>query len=248
MTRCMKHETHHLTPQAAARYVDAWPADRVCEALRPHLLERRAERIDAVLAARLASVTVAVENLHDPRNGAAAVRTAEAIGLTDFHAIEGIEPFEVERKVSMSGHLWMDVHRYPTVEAGYAALRGAGFRIFAAGPRGRRTLAEVPVDRPLALVFGNEHGGLTDGALDAADDHFVIPMWGFTESFNLSVSAALATYDVVARRRAHLGCTGDLPPERIARLRAIWYCLSVRAAGLILRRAGWHAPTLGSEP
>jgi tRNA (guanosine-2'-O-)-methyltransferase len=241
MTRRMKFETDHLSPDQATRYLDAWPAERICEVLRPQILDRRQERIEYVLAHRLTTVSVAVENLHDPRNGAAAIRTAEGIGLLDFHAIEGIEPFEITRKVSMSGHLWMDLHRYPTVTAGYSALRASGFTVCAAALGGRRRLSDLPVDRPVALVFGNEHAGLTAEAQSSADETFEIPMCGFTESFNLSVSAALATYDVALRRRAFLGQDSDLPPERAARLRALWYLLSVRAAGLILANAGWPA-------
>jgi len=107
-------------------------------------------------------------------------------------------------------------------------------------PDGARPLHQVPVDRPLALIFGNERDGLSDAALEGADGTYCLEMHGFTGSFNLSVSAALSVYETAARVRAHLGRDGDLPPERLERLRALWYCLSVKAAGWILEEAGWR--------
>ena len=80
-------------------------------------------------------------------------------------------------------------------------------------------------------MFGSEREGLTSGAIADADGTFHIPMHGFTGSFNLSVSVALTVHRTAARVREGLGRQGDLPPERVERLRALWYCLSARAAG-----------------
>ena len=223
-----------LTPEQAVRYVERMPAEVIGDLLRPHITDQRLARIEEVLALRLQRLTVVVENLHDPHNGAAAIRSAEATGLQDFHAIEGLEEFHIAGGVTLRCDQWIDVHRHPDLDTCYAQLREGGFAVWAAAPGAEVDLAEIPVDRPLALIFGNERNGLTQRALDGADGAYRIPMHGFTGSFNLSVSVALTVHRTAERVRAALGHPGDLPAERVERLRALWYCLSVRAAGLIL--------------
>jgi tRNA (guanosine-2'-O-)-methyltransferase len=202
--------------------------------LRPHLTGRRRARIEQVLSQRLARLTVVVENLHDPHNGAAAIRSAEAVGLQDFHAVEQREAFRVAGGVTLHCEQWVTLHRHPDTATAYRRLRKQGFRIWAAAPGAPASLDEIPVSEPLALVFGNERDGLTEAAVAGADGTFTIPMHGFTGSFNLSVSVALAVHATARRVRETLGSPGDLSPPRLERLRALWYCLSVRAAGLIL--------------
>jgi tRNA (guanosine-2'-O-)-methyltransferase len=243
MTGDMARDTGWLTSDQAERFLRANGPEPVTATLGRFLSESRVERIEQVLGRRLVRLTVVVENLHDPRNGAAAIRSAEAVGLQDFHAIEGLEPFVVQPGVTLSGERWMDVHRHPDTRTCYDALARRGFVRFAAAPEAEATLESLPVDRPLALVFGNEHAGLTAPALADADQTFRIPMHGFTESFNLSVSVALSVHSVAERVRRALGAEGDLPDDRKTWLRARWYCLSVRAAGLILREAGLNEDT-----
>lgn len=229
-------EPQPLTPDQARAYLDRIPPETICELLRPHLTDARAERIERVLGRRLARLTAVVENLHDPHNGAAAIRSVEAVGLQDFHTISAWEPFSAVGRITLRADQWIDLHDHPSTREAYAALRAAGFAIWAAAPGGDVTLETIPIDAPLALVFGNERNGLTEEALTDADGRFVIPMQGFTGSFNLSVSAALSVYITAARVRAQLGRSGDLPPARQAALRAQWYCQSVRAARPILDR------------
>lgn len=227
-------EPRPLTPDQARAYLDRISPETVCELLRPHVTDARASRIEQVLATRLTHLTAAVENLHDPHNGAAAIRSVEAVGLQDFHTISAWEPFSAVGRITLRADRWIDLQDHRSTGEAYAALRKAGFTIWAAAPGGEVALETIPIDSPLALVFGNERSGLTKEALDGADGRFFIPMQGFTGSFNLSVSAALSVYVTAARVRAHLGRPGDLPPERLAALRAQWYCLSVRAARPIL--------------
>lgn len=225
-----------LNQAQAARYVERLTPARIGQVLRPHMTAERTARIDEVLTSRLVRLTVVVENLHDPHNGAAALRSAEAVGLQTFHAVQQQEPFTVARGISLQCEQWMDMHLHDTTEGCYAALRDDGFQIWAAVPGGTVRLEDLPCDGRVALVFGNERDGLTDAALEGADGTYSIPMHGFTGSFNLSVSVALAVYTQAARMRRSLGAPGDLPAARVEGLRALWYCLSVRAAGLILDR------------
>lgn len=225
-----------LNKAQAARYVERLTPARIGQVLRPHMTAERVARIDEVLARRLARLTVVVENLHDPHNGAAALRSAEAVGLQTFHAIQQREPFSVAKGISLQCDQWMDMYLHDTTEGCYAALRDHGYRIWAAVPVGNVHLEDLPCEGSVALVFGNERDGLSDRALEGVDGTFTIPMHGFTGSFNLSVSVSLAVYTQAARMRRSLGAPGDLSAARVEGLRALWYCLSVRAAGLILDR------------
>ena len=199
-------------------------------ALTPLLGEERRRRIDEVVEARLASLTVVVENLHDPRNGAAVLRSCEAFGLQRVHVVEAAERFRFAAAVSQGCEKWMDVERHPTFEAAASRLRTAGFALYAAVPDGKTSLEELDFSRPAAIVVGNEHAGLTSGAIALADVPFAIPMVGMTRSLNLSVATALIVAHAAARRRAALGRMGDLDDEARAVLRARFYAASVRGA------------------
>ncbi|HMG22596.1 MAG TPA: RNA methyltransferase [Kofleriaceae bacterium] len=212
-------------------------ADAVCAALAPLLTTERIARIDQVLAARLGSVVTVVEDTYDPHNAAATIRTTEAIGLGELHVVEAEHRFSIAGGVTRGAHRWIELHRWQTVEAAAAALRGRGFRVFATLPGAPHTIEDVDVTAPVAVVFGNEHAGLTPPAIAACDGAIGVPMFGFTESFNLSVTVALAMTRIAARRRAAIGSAGDLGDHRRRELRARWFALRIRGAVGILERA-----------
>jgi tRNA (guanosine-2'-O-)-methyltransferase len=219
-----------LTPQVVLR------------CLAPALSARRRRRIDAVVARRLASVTVLLEGIHDPRNGAAVVRSCEALGLLQIHVVFGAEEgcFPVSRRVTQAADKWVDIFVHESTPAALAFLQRSGYHCWAALPpplHGRRGQpCAVAVDHPVALVFGNEHGGLSAAARALCARRFHLPMFGFTESLNVSVAVALSLQDVVARRRSLLGRHGDLPDGAAEQLRAAYYARSVRHAPEVLLR------------
>lgn len=214
------------------------PVD-VIEALSPWVGDERRARLDHVLGQRLGGLAVVVENLHDPHNGAAAIRSLEAHGVQALHVVEAAEPFRFSPRVTQGCDKWIDVVHHATFADGARALRARGLTLYAAVPGARLALEEIDVSRPTALCFGNEHAGLTPEAIAACDDTFGLGMNGFTESFNLSVSVALAVRDCARRRRAAVGPT-DLDEAERLRLRARWLALSLdaRAAQGIVER--WH--------
>src|SRR6185295_934475 len=108
--------------------------EAVCVALAPLLGDERRERIDAVIDARLGGLTVVIENLHDPRNGAAVLRSAEAFGIQTVHVVEAVERFRFSPAVSQGCEKWLDVERHPTFAAARATLGRAGFALYAAVP------------------------------------------------------------------------------------------------------------------
>lgn len=200
------------------------------------LTPERIARIDEVLAARLASVVTVVEDTYDPRNAAATIRTTEAIGLSELHVIEPGERFSASGGVTKGAHRWIEMHRWRAPEDAIGALRGRGFRVFATLPGAPHSIDDVDVSAPIAVVFGNEHAGLTRSAIDACDGALGVPMFGFTESFNLSVTVALAMSRIAGRRRALLGQRGDLDDARRSQLRARWFALKIRGALGVLER------------
>jgi tRNA (guanosine-2'-O-)-methyltransferase len=216
--------------------IERYGADAVVAALSPQTSEERRARIEQVLEARLCSLTVAVENLYDPHNGAAAIRSCEAVGLSAIDVVETGEPFRFSKKVTIGCEKWIDVRRHRSVAECAEALRARDMTLYAAVPGAELSVHELDVERPVALLIGNEHEGLTDAAIAACDRTFSIPMSGFTESLNLSVSVAVSVHGLAARRRAAIGRPGDLPAEERAHLRARWYALGVRGVGGIVER------------
>jgi len=209
----------------------------VCAALAPLLLEERRARIDAAVAARLGGLRVVIENLHDPHNGAAVLRSAEAFGIQRVDVIESSERFRFSSTVTQGCEKWLDVVRHATLDAAVAALRADGFVIYAAVPGAEASVEDLNFSRPAAVMVGNEHDGLTAEAIAAADVRFGIPMHGLTQSLNLSVATALIAARASTLRRSALGAPTDLDDEAILALRARFYAASVRGADVILARA-----------
>jgi tRNA (guanosine-2'-O-)-methyltransferase len=222
---------------AIQRMIDRYGADAICGVLGPMLTPERIARIDSVLAARLQSVVTIVEDTYDPHNAAATIRTTEAIGLQELHVVEPQLRFSAARGVTRGAHKWIDMQRWPRAEDAVAALHARGFRVYATLPGATHSIDDVDVTTPIAVAFGNEHSGLTAEAIAACDGSLGVPMQGFTESFNLSVTVALAMRTIAQRRRAALGVAGDLDDERRRVLRARWFALKIRGAVGILERA-----------
>ncbi|HLU66824.1 MAG TPA: RNA methyltransferase [Kofleriaceae bacterium] len=225
-----------LNAHEAEALVERHGAEVVVAALGPILSDERRARIEAVLDARLCGLTVVLENLYDPHNGAAAIRSIEGLGLSAVHAVEGTGPFRFASGITMSCEKWLDLHRHPDVASARRALGAAGMTLVAAVPGAGATLDDIPPAEPIALWVGNEHEGLTREALAACDRRVEIPMFGFTRSFNLSVSVALLVARAAERRRGALGAPGDMPAEERAKRRARWYAQDVRGAAEIVER------------
>src|SRR5215831_4226744 len=215
---------------------DAIPAARVCAELSPLLYEERRARIDAAVAARLGGLRVVIENLHDPHNGAAVLRSAEAFGIQRVDVIEALEPFRFSSTVTQGCEKWLDVVRHKTLDAAVSDLRRDGFVIYAAVPGADASVEDLDFARPAAVMVGNEHEGLTGAAIDAADRAFGIPMPGMTASLNLSVATALIAERAAALRRRALRTEGDLGAAEQLALRARFYAASVRGAEAVVAR------------
>lgn len=208
----------------------------MCETLAPLLLDDRRARIDAAAAARLGGLRVVIENLHDPHNGAAVLRSAEAFGIQRVDVIESVEPFRFSSVVTQGCEKWLDVVRHPTLAEAVAAVRADGFALYAAVPDAAATVEDLDFARPAAVMIGNEHAGLTADAVAAADVVFGIPMAGMTRSLNLSVATALIAERAAQLRRRAIDRPGDLDDAAVLALRARFYAASVRGADVVLAR------------
>jgi tRNA (guanosine-2'-O-)-methyltransferase len=201
------------------------------------LTEQRLARIDAVVAARLASVTVVLDRLLDPHNVAAVLRTAEGLGLGRVHVVpHDAADQAAHRRVTQDAHKWLDVEMHADGAETARALAAGGFTVLAGHLDARaRPYTEIAADRPLALLFGNEHEGPSARTIAACAGTFRIPMAGFTQSFNVSVAAGIALSQICAARRAFLRSPGDLPPEERRALRSRFLRLAARLSRRVKR-------------
>jgi tRNA (guanosine-2'-O-)-methyltransferase len=201
------------------------------------LVPARRARIDEVVANRTRTLTVVLEAFCDPQNVNAVLRTCEAFGIQEVHAIEGpMKPYDRNKKISQNADKWLDVRRWTSTRECLGHLRTEGFAIYAthldAGAVGLGTLSFAG---RVALVFGNEHRGVSDDALALADATYAIPMRGFVQSLNVSVAAAISIAKAVERRDAERGAVGDLGEAEAEALRERFYLLAVKQRARIAK-------------
>ena len=203
------------------------------EVVRPFLSETRLERIESLLRGRLGSVWPAVEHPQDPHNAAAVVRTSEALGAMRVDVVAAIDDALHARKTTQGAFHWVETYHHGDLSAFLGSFPRDEVLLAGAIMGGEHAVAELPVDRPVCVMFGNESDGLTEAAIEACDVTFRIPMYGMSESLNLSVSAAIAMYDLSTRRRALLGSEGDLEGAALAHERARCFARSVEERMLV---------------
>jgi tRNA (guanosine-2'-O-)-methyltransferase len=159
------------------------------------------------------------------------------MGLQDLHIVESNSKYSVNKKVLMGANKWMNLVRYNdkkavNIEACYSKLKADGYRVLATDPSAGMSIDEVPLDTKVAVVMGNELKGITKYAEEHADGLIRIPMYGFTESMNISVSAALCIRSLVTRIRAS-SVSWQLTDDEMDQLRLDWYRKSVKNPGLM---------------
>ena len=167
---------------------------------------RRQERVSAVLARRQPDLAVVLEDVHDPHNASAVLRACDAVGVLRVHLVYDQETppkQSFSRSVSGSAAKWLQLVRHRSIEACYAALRTDGFAIYATALQGdSQDLYAADLTRPVALVFGNEHRGVSPEAIAQADAGLIVPMMGMVQSLNISVACAVVLYEALRQRRA----------------------------------------------
>jgi tRNA (guanosine-2'-O-)-methyltransferase len=207
---------------------DGWDASSIICSLEPLVLERRCQRLREVIARRVGSVTLLLDELQDPHNRAAVVRSCDAFGVQQLHALQPGGQFAVHHGVATGAERWVDVNAHQTPEAAIDHLQGRGFELIATHPDGELVVDELSRLPRAALILGNEHRGISPALEHAATRRVRIPMCGFVESLNVSVSAALVL-SAATRGRA-----GDLPPSVRHHLYARALFLTVPRANEVL--------------
>ncbi len=206
--------------------------ERVIRVLEPLVTEERRERLKGVIARRLASVSVVFDGPYDPHNGAAVLRSCEAFGVQRLHVVERPgTPFVVARSVSRGAQKWIDVVCYQDASAVIARARAEGLPLVATHPEGDLTPEDLGRMPRLALVLGNEREGIRHQIARACSARVRVPMRGFVESLNVSVTAAILLHAATRDR------SGDLEEAERTRLYARGLVLSVPRANDILLAA-----------
>src|SRR5690554_108447 len=145
--------------------------------------------------------TVVLEDLYQPHNASAVMRTCDCFGIQDIHVIENRNTWTSSRDVERGSSKWINIHRYNkpgqnNTARCLQALKEKGYKLAGTTPHTEMTLEDLPLDEPIALIFGTEKGGVSDEVLENSDYHIKIPMYGFTESFNISVAAAICMHTI----------------------------------------------------
>lgn len=164
--------------------------------LSPLISENRRAKFDEVLNYRTRHITIVLEDLYQPHNASAVLRSCDIFGIQDIHIIENRNAYTVNRDIALGSPKWLNTYTYKETENNtlncIKQLKEKGYRIVATSPhKNSQTIEELPIDKPLAVIFGTELTGISDTVRAHADEFVTIPMFGFTESFNISVSVAL---------------------------------------------------------
>lgn len=173
--------------------------------LEGYLTDRRRNLFDRVLEYRTRYMTIVLEDIFQPNNASAVLRSCDCFGVQDVHIIENRNEYVVDREVSMGSHKWLNLLKYNKEEHNSGAaikdLKEKGYRIIATSPHSNDVdLYDFkPEKGKFALFFGTELTGLSDQVMEQADEFLKIPMYGFTESFNISVSAAIILENLSTR-------------------------------------------------
>jgi tRNA (guanosine-2'-O-)-methyltransferase len=176
------------------------------EFLAGYLTENKRTLFQKVAYERTRHIIVALENVFQPQNASAAIRSCDCFGIQDIYVIENTNTYEINPNVVMGANKWVDIHKYNNEKNNttncISDLRNKGYKIVATTPHTNDfTIDELPLDQPVALFFGTEKFGLSNEMLQQADYYVRIPMYGFTESFNISVSVSLCLQTLAKRLR-----------------------------------------------
>lgn len=198
--------------------------------------EKRKQRFQDVLSQRTNFITVAVEDVYQMHNTSAVIRSCESFGIQQAHLIEGRYGKRLDKEIAMGAQKWVDIHRYTNSIEAIEALKNKGYRIVATSPHATSSqLQDFKLQNKIALFFGTETKGLSNTVLDRADLLLRIPTVGFTESLNISVSAAIILQHLTTNLRTSAIDWG-LTEEEMLEKRLDWAKKSIKSIDDIMAR------------
>ncbi len=214
----------------------------VIQHLSRFVTDERLELFDRMLEQRTQYITVVLEDIFQTQNASAVVRTADCFGIQDLYVIENRNRFVVDREIAMGASKWINIMRFRenrnNTSDAIAQLRQKGYRIIGTSPHeGDVSLEDFDLTKgKAALFFGTELTGISAQVRGEADEFLKIPMYGFTESLNISVSAAIILYDLTHRMRLHGQIDWHLTPEERDDIKLEWLRHSVKMSAQIEKR------------
>tara|TARA_R110000787_G_scaffold86285_10_gene184096 strand:+ start:2379 stop:3038 length:660 start_codon:yes stop_codon:yes gene_type:complete len=174
--------------------------NQLLEHLLSFLTDRRKNLFEEVISKRTRHFTVVTEDVYQMHNTSAVMRSCDVFGIQELHVVEERISKEIDREIAMGAQKWVNIHRHHSTKECIDNLKENGYQIIATTPHNNSTeLKDFDISKKSAFFFGKEKEGLSDIVLDAADGYLKIPMYGFTESLNISVSAAIILQSVVTK-------------------------------------------------
>ena len=206
------------------------------EHLKSFLTERRRDLFQKVLSERTRHFTVVTEDVYQMHNTSAVMRSCDVFGIQDLHVVEEHLGKKMDREIAMGAQKWVNLYRYPKVEECISHLKSSGYQIIATTPHNdSQYLKDFDVTQKAAFFFGRETDGVSDAVMQAANGFLKIPMYGFTESLNISVSAAIILQEVVSRLK-QTEIAWHLSEKEKQTLELDWTKKTIRSASEIIER------------
>lgn len=204
------------------------------------ITENRKQRFEEVVAFRTRYLTVVLEDIYQPHNASAVLRTCDCFGIQDVHIIENKNKYKVNPDVALGSSNWLTLHKYNKNDNNTSGcikvLKKKSYKVIATTPHENGcNIDELDLSNKTALLFGTEMKGLSEQAIRQADGYVKIPMCGFTESFNISVSAAIALFSLTDRLRKSNACW-QLDKNEIIDIKIEWVKNSLKNAGEIEKK------------
>ena len=191
--------------------------------------ENKRDLFDRLVLNRTRHISVVLQDIFQAHNASAVLRSCDCFGVQDVHVIEDRNHYAPNSDVSMGSDKWVDYYKHPDILQTYDELRSKGYRIIATLPHENDTLiTQLDISQPVALVFGTELTGLTPEAIAHADGYVKVPMYGFTESFNISVCAALSLFCLTEKMRSDPSIAWQLTADEQITLKLYWAMQVIR--------------------
>ena len=204
--------------------------------LETYLTEKRKERFDAVLSQRTKHFTVATEDVYQLHNTSAVIRSCDVFGIQEINIVEERNTKRIDREIAMGAQKWVDLNRYHSVKDCIQDLKQKGYQMVATTPHiNDCELKDFDVSKKSCFFFGRETEGLSDEVINQADSFLKIPMVGFTESLNISVSAAIILQEVTSKLR-QTDVNWQLTEEETAEKRLDWIKKTIKSYDEIVAR------------
>jgi len=220
--------------------MDTPAPENIINYLSEFINKERRERLKTILQQRTRRITVVLEDIYRAQNASAVVRTCECFGIQEIHIIENQNEYQLNPAIVQGASKWIELNRYKKENEDNAtacinSLKEKGYHIVAMPKQNSKPVKELGIDKKLALCFGSEEPGLSENLIGLADELANIPVYGFTQSYNLSVSAAISLYELISRLK-NADVNWQLDETDMTELYIEWLAKSTPTGQTLLKR------------